>query len=249
MRFLIIPFLSCFLLSACFRQASQASMRAESIPIKQTTSSDTSLQHLVAPYKSKMESIMLRKIGYNNNTLTKKNTESTLGNWVCDALLFFAEDSLHLQADFSIVNYGGLRINQLDSGAILLKNIYELMPFDNTLVLVDLDSAGVDLLVHHMSKVHGWPQSKTLRYAIYNDSLPTQITIHAQPLNNQKKYKILLSDYIYNGGDNAGFLSKYPSALIPVTLRDALIYAVIKQSEKNHSISSSLDQRVMIKQH
>lgn len=247
MKFLKIVCLSALTLLGCSKRIPYTVSHQEIIPIQNIKGTDSSLFQIVAPYKVNMEGIMLQKIGFCKQTLTKKQTESTLGNWVCDAMQFFINDSLKIYSDFSIVNFGGIRVNQIDSGIIYLKTIYELMPFDNTLVLVELDSAGLNLLLNHMSKFRGWPQSKELRYVITHDTVPTQITIHHRPINNQTTYKILLSDYIYNGGDQVTFLSRYKANLIPITLRDALIYAVIHETNKNQSITSTIDHRVLIK--
>lgn len=239
---LIGPFL---ILNSCIKSFSPirynfSSQQVEPVPIE-----DSSIYTMTLNYKGKLDSTMQESIGFAIHTLTKKNTESTLGNWVCDALIFFSNDSLKIQPDFAIVNYGGIRINQIDSGIIKLGQLYELMPFDNNLVMVYMDSSGISKLVSKMAYFRGWPQSASINYKLIKDSLSSFILINNSPLNSKKIYRVLMSDYIYNGGDNMDFLLKYQVDLIPVMLRDALIYSCKKLSKLHGGIQSKLDHRIL----
>lgn len=210
-----------------------------------TNISDSSMLKMNATYKVYLDSIMQKPVCFSCQTLTKKPIESPLGNWVCDALIDFCRDSLKLEADFAMVNYGGIRINQLDSGKIKLSQLYELMPFDNTLVIVELDSSKVYQLVSHVSALNGWPQSAGLRYTIVKDSIPTNITINAAPLNNHTTYKLLISDYIYNGGDNVVFLKSQKVTFLPYLLRDAIITTCKKRNSATNCVRSEIDRRLV----
>lgn len=241
----ILLFYSGFI--SCNKKITPTQYSYSTISIDSTAVIDSSILKMNSAYKVYLDSIMQKTICFNCTTLTKKPLESSLGNWVCDALINFCRDSLKLTADFAIVNYGGIRINQLDSGQITLGQLFELMPFDNTLVIVEVDSIKIMQLLSHIAPMKGWPQSAGLRYTIVHDSIPTDITIHGLPLNNHTTYQLVVSDYLYNGGDNVDFLKLQKSTVLPYLLRDALISSCRKNNSSNNCIRSKIDGRLVRK--
>ena len=79
---------------------------------------------------------------YSKINLTKKGSESLLGNFVTDLCLEQFSD----QADICIMNNGGLRF-PLPKGEVTIGDIYKLMPFENKLVVLELNG-----LVENSSK-------------------------------------------------------------------------------------------------
>ena len=95
--------------------------------------------------------------------LTKGRPESSLGNWTADLLLAAARDLFPGYAiAFAVQNYGGLRLSEIGTGPLTVSELYELMPFDNELVLVELGGATLRAFIDHTLADGGWPVSEGL---------------------------------------------------------------------------------------
>lgn len=70
-------------------------------------------------------------------TMEKGGPESLLSNLVADVLKGAATQVLGKPADMGLMNMGGLR-NILSEGEITCGNIYEILPFENSLCVVTL---------------------------------------------------------------------------------------------------------------
>lgn len=204
---------------------------------------DIDVQKMIAPYKAQLDGEMNTVIGNCEQTLTKRRPESTLGNWFCDVMAIAAERNYADKPAFVVQNYGGLRIPNITKGEVTKRKIYELMPFDNLLVLVQVDYSELMKFIEQMAASGGWPQSKSLRYEIV-DGKPTQITIDGESPDNDKKYWIGMPDYIANGGDNAFYLTDNPRLDNGIFLRDAAIEQIIENTEHGIPIQAKLDARV-----
>ncbi len=183
----------------------------------------------IAHYKVKLDSLMSEVLCYNNQDLKKDLPEGTLGNFVCDELMFYAKlytgrSSIILPTpDFCIYNNGGLRVGSIAKGNITTGKIFELAPFDNELVVVTLEGRYCKQLFDLMAQNNGVPCSKELRFDIENNKA-VNITIEGQPFDESKIYYILTNDYVANGGDKTEPM-KNASAITSLHLmvRDALI--------------------------
>ena len=98
---------------------------------------DAEAMALLAPYKAKIDSMMYRVVGTAEMSMDKGAPESLLSNLVADVLRGAAAQVLGKPADMGLVNMGGLR-NVLTEGPITCGNIYEILPFENSLCVVTL---------------------------------------------------------------------------------------------------------------
>lgn len=207
---------------------------------------DTTVLALIMPYKTQLETSMNEVIGVAAQDLdkgTRYQTESLLWNFVADALLTKAIEYSGDKVDFSIVNSGGLRISMLPKGPIKKSTIFELLPFENILVILELKGSLVQSLVAHMAKNGAWPISEGLYYQMTQSGV-AEIRINGEPLKEDQLYKVAMPDYLANGGDNLDFLMDIPQINTQKLMRDALI-AFIKESPD--PISARITGRIEIK--
>lgn len=202
---------------------------------------DSSLVKLIKPYKEQLDVQMDKVIGKTDTTLTKKQPECTLGNFMADAQLRSAQ-KIDPSVKISVANYGGIRISYLSPGEIKLRNMYELMPFDNALVIIEVSGSTFHQFCDHMASLGGWPVSG-LSYII-RDKKATNIVAEGKPLNEQAIYKIALSDYVANGGDKCDFLQTAKQRSTGILIRDALIEYVSDLTAQNKALHPSLENRV-----
>ena len=165
---------------------------------------DSAIQALIMPYKYELVEEMNVVVGQLAKDLTIGEPESTLGNFVAD--LLYDQTSIYYDGaiDFAIVNTGGLRVPTLQQGNIMKRNIFELMPFDNLLVIMPMDATTLRQLFDAMASYGGWPISRQVRYVI-KEGKPENITINGKPIDSSRTYNVVLFDYLANGGDRLFF--------------------------------------------
>ncbi len=218
--------------------------KVENRAVKMDTSvmPDTEISAMITPYKSELDAEMNGVIGRCKSPLIKSRPESTLGNWVGDALYKIGSELDDGPIDFAVQNYGGIRTPQLQ-GEITTGNIFELMPFDNSLVVLDFEADELLHFIQHMAASGGWPGSKHLRYRIDNNRAK-DITINGEAIDMNRIYRVALPDYIANGGDSAFFLTDNPRKDLNHLIRDALIILVKESTKRGKLITSELDGRI-----
>lgn len=241
-RQLIYPLLFLFLLSSC-KTWHDASFQSTLYPIDRTATPTTSIDSLIAPYKKQLDGKMNTVIGKAAITMKRGKPESLLGNWFADVMYVKAKEHYKDSLDFAFQNYGGIRNPSLQKGDITIGKIYELMPFENYLVVVELDSATVQMLCNMMAVRNGSPVSHHIRFGIKNGKA-VNIQIKGIPLHKGKIYKVVLNDYIANGGDRCDFLIDKKRTELGVLLRDALIDFVKEQTTAGKLIQSKITDRI-----
>jgi 2',3'-cyclic-nucleotide 2'-phosphodiesterase (5'-nucleotidase family) len=206
---------------------------------------DSSLEEMVAPYKAELSAEMDDTIGQVLNTLTKKQPESDLGNWVTDVILDYTEQQTGKKYDFSIANYGGLRIPALTGGPITVGKIFELMPFDNMIVILHANGEVVRMLFNKMAERGGWPISRGVNYQI-KEGVAENILINGHPLDDKTIYHVVMPDFIANGGDNCFFLENEKRTNPQILFRDALIQSVRTLTKAGKEVTSKIENRVRL---
>ena len=200
---------------------------------------------LIAPYKKEMEKEMNQVIGACVKDLTKDRPECTLGNWMADLVHKKCEEYYGQPIDFAIVNYGGIRILTLPAGKITKSNIFELMPFENALVVIHVDAQILQEFFDKMALYGGWPVSYQVKYKIKNNKA-IDITINGQPIDKNKIYKIALSDFIANGGDKCFFFKNQKRDWLGKLFRDAIMEHVMDLTKEGKQIDANIEGRVKV---
>ena len=227
------------LLASCDATTRISSIENKSRKVNGTEiASNSKLDSFLKPYRSELEKKMNDTLAYSSQVLTKKKIESTLGNWVADGMMWYAVEKLHEEANVAIYNSGGLRTKSMPAGPILLKHIFELMPFENELVIIDVDSNDFKIILERIAQKEGWPVSKGF-YLKLNDE--NRILDWQVDGTRKANYKVIVSDYIATGGDGMNNLIQKPRKSLNVLIRDALIgYA---KYQKN--IVSNMEGRII----
>lgn len=202
---------------------------------------DSGLVKMLQPYKTGVDTQMLVVIGKTDMPLTKAQPECTLGNFMADAQMVAAK-KIDPKVVASVINYGGIRLSYIAPGDITRGKIYELMPFDNILAIVEVPGKVLRQFCSHMARYRGWPVTG-IRYTI-KDRDATDIFVNGEPLNDQLVYKVAMSDYIVRGGDNCDFLSFLKRKYTSVFVRDALIEYVQVLNHQNKPLHPEIESRI-----
>jgi len=220
----------------------QTSYEYQQIRVIEDVSPDTSVEHIINPYKTELDKEMNEVIGEFGNEMSRAKPESSLGNFVCDMLLKEGQRVLGDTIDFAVYNYGGIRIDAVGSGPITRGKIFELLPFENFAVVVTLDAGATIQLIQKVIDEGGWPVGG-VRIEIKNNK-PEHIYIHNMPFDSTRIYKIIMNDYMANGGDNLFFLAGKKTDLLNVTIRDLAIHYIQNEYQSGKKVYSTVDGRI-----
>lgn len=236
--------LLCFtiLFTNCNRYATITNTQVQYIILNDTLKSDTAINAYIKPYADSLNKSMQQVIAYSAVDMPKAKPESLLGNFFCDALLYQSEKYFVQRADVCINNYGGLRLPAISKGNITVGKIYELMPFDNTLVLMKIKGDVLQQLFNHIAKEGGWPLAGA-SFVIQNNEA-ANIVVQNKNLDTTATYTLLLSDYMADGGDKLSMLKGIGYENSGVWIRDVLIDYLRQQQAAGKNIEPQLQQRI-----
>lgn len=181
---------------------------------------DTLIFTIIQPYKHKLDSVMQVVIANLDHDLRKSRPSGTLGNWMADACVRQAERISGSSVDLGLFNYGGIRRPFLNKGPVTLGMMYELMPFENQLVLLKIEGRWLQEALNWTCKKGGEPLS----------GLKLNMTTRVATLNNGREihgdsvYHLITNDFMLEGGDGYTMLTKAASVERLGLLRDALVY-------------------------
>ncbi len=209
--------------------------------IDSTAGGSAAMQALLAPYKVGTDTLMKVGVARIKGVLTKAQPESTLGNLVADAQLAAAQ-KIDPKVVAAVSNYGGLRLQLIVAGPVQRETLFELMPFENTVCIVEIPGSILQHYCNTMARRRGWPVAG-IRYVI-EDTLATHIEIDGQPLNPVLVYKLALNDYNAKGGDGCDFLKPLRKKTTVVLIRDAIISYLSEYEARGVEYVPTLDGRV-----
>ncbi|WP_118976279.1 5'-nucleotidase C-terminal domain-containing protein [Taibaiella koreensis] len=237
-----IPQLSLLLLASCAVSRKQVSQYHTSYTVIDTTlRKDDRMAQMLLPYKKSMDTAMNVLVGYSEVPLSKAQPECTMGNFMADAQMALALRS-DRSVQVSILNYGGIRIPYLSPGSVTKGKLYEMMPFDNKLTIVEIPGKVMRIFCDHIAAWGGWPVAG-ISFRI-KAKKAVDIRIQGEPLNEQLVYHTALSDYLANGGDNCDFLVDCKKTYYNIFIRDMLIDYLSELNSKGAKLNIVLEKRI-----
>ena len=237
------------ILSAC-GQSKYAISSVESSRIAMDSSWDSKanpeLVTLIASYKNRMEVEMSEPVGIAAQSLRKGYPQSLLSNFTADAIQQFAEQ-MWGDVDFSVMNMGGLR-STLNQGAITIGNLYEVYPFENCLVLLELPGKAVKEFFDFVAVQGGQGLSGTVNLVVKKRKVES-LKIGGNPLDKNKTYRIATIDYVAEGNDGMVVFQQATQIMDSnKPLRDWMIEYVKTLTANNIEINATIDHRITIHQ-
>ncbi len=202
---------------------------ARYVVITDSLEDDPDLDALVAPFREVIGEQMSTVIGNATGEFVKAQPESSLGNLVADAMLDQIQALVATPVDVAVTNAGGLRV-PIPAGPVPLGTIYELMPFENWLMVITLSATGMDSLAQQMARRRGEPTAGWSFLIDTEAQTASDIRVGGEPLQADRLYRIVTTDYLVSGGGGMPALqSPLQQEEIPVLLRDAIASYIREQ--------------------
>jgi 2',3'-cyclic-nucleotide 2'-phosphodiesterase/3'-nucleotidase len=197
----------------------------------------------VARWNANVEPIAAEVIGDAATALHRRRPESTIGDFICDAM------RADVTADIAFQNPGGMRAD-LDAGPITKGDVYSVMPFDNTIVTMELSGAQVKLALEQSLRGDRVTQVSGVRYR-YDPSRPAldrivELTLaDGSPLDPQKSYVVAVNNFMASGGDQYDALGQGKNRNDTGRLiRDAMYSHVAALKAKGQPLDVRTDGRI-----
>lgn len=244
LQYVTFGFLAILLSTSCSKSLSPTQKDFRQYEINKNTVEDTDIVAIYNPYKLQMQAEMNRVIGFSEVPLTKEKAPETLmGNFFTQALLN-ASALVNNKADIAFATKGGIR-NEMKAGDITVESVFEVMPFENQLTVVELNGLQIQELATFIAATGGQPVTG-LTLSI-RDKKPIDIQVQGKNIENDKIYKVVTYDYLANGGDN---LDLFTHALkrtdYPQKVRESLMDYISGFTKNGQKINMQLDGRVKI---
>lgn len=201
---------------------------------------------LLAPYKSKVDSMMQQVIGHSATDIDRFRPESPLSNLVADVLREAATPILGHPADMGQINIGGIR-NSLPSGPITTAHIYEILPFENSLCILTLKGSVLKSLFGDIAR-RGGEGVSGVKLEITRDGKLLSATVAGKAVQDTQLYTVATIDYLAEGNGGMESLIQAEKCVYPpnATLRDLFMRYVKELSVQGKSLDARLEGRIVI---
>lgn len=198
-------------------------------PVDASIPPDPAVERVLAPYRSKVEAAFGRVLCQAPQGLFRgrKGEPDTLGFWMADLMRAAAAKATGLRVDAAITNSGGLRAN-LRPGPVTVGDVYEVMPFENALVVVEMTGAEIIRAVKQGLERRGGEPVSNLKASL--SGTPEQAVClvtfaDGRAIDPGATYRVATSDYLAKSGDTMRSLAGRKTIATGLRMRDAALQA------------------------
>ena len=231
-------------------QQQASAPRASLVPVDAGVPADKDVEKILAPYSAKVNELS-KVIGRLEGNLSKTGVGGgSLGNFVSNGIRAQAEAKLGKPVTLAVMNVGGLRKNEIAAGELKASDIFELLPFENALVALELTGAQLSQLLQVVARD---AQAGARIEFKWNDRNRAEFISgklvdangKLQDVDPQQLYTVVTIDYLLQVGGGPYAILKEAKSTTPLnmTLRDAIMNYVKSETAAGRSIRSVLDDR------
>lgn len=220
--------------------------------IDSTLPDDAAVDKMLEAYSPKVRALN-QPIGNLIGDLKKGGAGAgSLGNFVTDGIRAEASRKLGKPILLAVTNAGGLRKNIIAGGKVTSRDVFELLPFENSLVAFDLTGDQVLELLRVVTSHRDAQSGMRIKYKVSGDkqleleSAKFLIDGVEQEIDPAAVYTVISIDYLLNvtGSDYATVLKKATNTRpLNLTIRDAIADYIKAETAAGRDIKSTLDGR------
>ena len=171
-----------------------------------------SVDAFIQPYRSRLNAVLDTPLAFAPNHITKTEGRwnTPLGNLMADLMLDRANAVARIRGekrvDMALHNFGGMR-SSISKGPVSERNAYEVMPFENKLVVVGMPGRAIKKMVGFLTTASRPHPVSGIEIVLEADGNLKSIRIQGQPINDERIYYVATSDYLMGGGDRMEFFN------------------------------------------
>ncbi|WP_229797220.1 5'-nucleotidase C-terminal domain-containing protein [Arenibacter certesii] len=193
-------------------------INGKQLEINQSIKTKDSIEQFVAPYRIRIDHILDSVIAYTPKAISKTEGKynTTAGNLMADIVMqevnpiFKARTGNNI--DFVLLNFGGIR-SVISKGNITARTAFEVMPFENSVFIAELDGKTVGELVEFLIKSSVPHPISGIQIIIDQNKALKEVNIQGKPFDKNRTYFIATSDYLVTGGDRMDFFKNHVSLM------------------------------------
>ncbi|MDQ5844918.1 MAG: 5'-nucleotidase C-terminal domain-containing protein [Acidobacteriota bacterium] len=224
--------------------------RATQATVDSSIPDDPAVEKMLQVYAPKVRALN-EVIGKTTGELEKGGIGAgSLGNLVADALRDRAQVKLGKPVLLAITNSGGLRKNAIAEGDLTAGDIFELLPFENALVTLDLTGDQLrrffDVILKHRDAQSGARITFRLNEKKENEIVSVKLGSPGNEVEIDPKatYTIATIDYLVKRGGDYSILQEGQNLRpLGITMRDAVLDYVKSETAAGRPIKAKLDGR------
>jgi 2',3'-cyclic-nucleotide 2'-phosphodiesterase (5'-nucleotidase family) len=225
-------------------------VQASRLVVDESIKADPDVEKMLAPYAEKVRELS-QVIGRLEGDLSKTGVGGgSLGSFVTNGMIAQARVKLGKPVVLAIMNTGGLRKNTITAGELRASDIFELLPFENALIAVDVTGAQLSKLLEIVTRdaqagariQFKWNDQS--RAEFLSGKLLDETGKEWEPDPN-KVYTIITIDYLLRVGGGAYAILQEARGTTPLnmTLREAIMNYVKSETAAGRPIRSVVDDR------
>lgn len=211
---LFVIFLTFSFFTNCSKKNYEVSkIEGKQLPINTTYSQSSEIEEFIKPYRMHINTDLDSILAYCPENLNKNDGkwQTPIGNLMADVCVergnLVFEKREHKKIDLCILNFGGIRAS-ITKGNITARTAYEIMPFENSLVVLTLKGTQInEMIAYFISEKKAHPLSG-ITFTIDKNLKPQNILIQQKAFDVNKTYYVATNDYLANGGDNMNFFKE-----------------------------------------
>jgi 2',3'-cyclic-nucleotide 2'-phosphodiesterase (5'-nucleotidase family) len=228
----------------------RTSARVTETAIDASIPDDPPVNKMLAVYSPRVRELEV-VIGKLKGDLKKSSTGSgSLGNFVADGMRAQASLKTGKPVVVALMNSGGMRRNSIAEGELKARDIFELLPFENALITVDLTGEQLIRLLQIIVVGHEAQSGARITYKTKADKSSEMESARLRDPNGEREidpnatYTITTIDYLYRVGGRYAVLQQGKNMKeLGITLRDAIINYVKSETAAGREIKPHLDGR------
>ena len=225
-RVILILFITIFSIQSC---ENNYFLQGNRIEVNNNVKSDREIEKFITPYKNKVDSKMDSILAYSPTNYDKKNglLNTAIGNMMADVALKLSNPVYKARKnrdiDFVLLNHGGIRAS-ISKGDITTRTAYNVMPFENSIVVCELDGETVEELINYLKLSKKAHPISGINIVLDNSYNLIEAKINDKEISKNKIYSVATTDYLLNGGDKMDFFKKSKeNTILDYKLRNILI--------------------------
>jgi 2',3'-cyclic-nucleotide 2'-phosphodiesterase (5'-nucleotidase family) len=223
-------------------------IEGKQLSISDSLMTNTEIDSFIKPYRNHVNKELDSVIAYSIDTYSKTDGElnTAIGNLFADVIYEQANPVFNSRTgeniDMVLVNSGGIRA-LISKGDVTMRTAFEIMPFENTIVVVALNGKSINNIIHFLAQAKKAHPISGLKLTVDTDFNIVEALINGKSIDTTKIYYVATNDYLYNGGDNMTFFQPNEGLVVlNYKIRNALLDYFIKTDTINPVIDDRFNQ-------
>lgn len=216
-------------LSACKTNSHLHKIEGQNISITDSLTTPSEVENFIAPYRDHVQKDMNKVLSYSVDTYSKSDGKlnTAIGNLMADAIYQESnpifKQRTGKEIDFVLLNHGGIR-SILSKGPVTVGTAFEMMPFENSMVVVQLQGQYIKEMLHYLSVAKRAHPISQLKIVLDKNDSVISASVKGVPVDFKKTYYVATNDYLNQGGDYMNFFKSRDTAyVLDYKIRTALL--------------------------